>query len=156
MVARAVRAAQGLDGSMAQQAAFMRLRTIAMPDGAQAAAVRVVAELDFDARVELAKRFKVANVPLALSAWGDVVDDLALVAVLRGESQVAARNLAKGVGGILARIARSSWGKKLLLAPVMNTAKVSTEDDRARVVVVVGPRRLRKIVARLLLKWGAR
>src|SRR5262249_4342455 len=61
---------------------LLALRASAMPAKATGAVVRVAARLDFDARVAIANRLGVDSVPATASIWGDVADDLAIVADL--------------------------------------------------------------------------
>src|SRR6185436_16906421 len=60
-------------------AELLELRRHAMPEKAPGASLRVTARLPFDARVALAHETGLDAAPAQLSAWADVVDDLALI-----------------------------------------------------------------------------
>ncbi|MCB9562763.1 MAG: hypothetical protein H6708_20370 [Kofleriaceae bacterium] len=83
-------AAAGDVATAAGDDALRALRAAAMPARADGAALRVTARLGFDARISLAGLVGVEVAPAAVSVWGDVADDLAVVAVLDGEDAGAA------------------------------------------------------------------
>ncbi len=147
-----VRAAEGLQlssATMADDAQLLQMRAQAMPEKAEAATLRLVARLDFDARVAIASQLAVSEVPLAISIWADVVDDLAIVARLEGESSAQAQRLERAMGALQERLSRMSFVRFLALAPPLQAAKLIRSSSSVRVVFVLAPKRLALVVKRL-------
>lgn len=138
----------------ASEPVLARLRALAMPKEASGAALRVAARLDFDARVELASRFELDAVPATLSVWGDVADDLALVAVLGGADDAEAAELARAARRGKQRLARAALVRRLSLSPLADDIEVGVAGSSARILFVIQPRRLAKIVAFLVRRLG--
>lgn len=128
---------------------FMRLRDAAMPARATGAAARLTARLSFDARVGVARELDVDAVPAGVSVWGDVIDDLAIVALLSGDDGDDALALAEAVeswrAGMLEDPAVHRWGLVYLLRGVT----VKRSGNVARVVFLVGPRTLQLMSRKL-------
>ena len=136
--------------SLAAERPFLALRAVAMPERAQGAALRLVARLEFDARVRLASTLDLDAVPASLSLWGDVADDLAIVAVLAGNDDKEHRELAHAAAAMRKRLARDVLLRRLALTPLLAGVDIGTGDDGARVILIVGPSRLADTVARLV------
>lgn len=153
-VARLAAAAAGDVATAAGDDALRALRAAAMPARADGAALRVTARLGFDARISLAGLVGVEVAPAAVSVWGDVADDLAVVAVLDGEdagaadAADAAASLQAAVTAWLDRVAGAPAVRLLGLAPALRGVQIAAAGDRLRVVGLIGPRRLARVVAR--------
>ena len=141
-------AADGLDDDLALRA----LRARGMPERAEGAVLRVAARLDFDARVALASQLGADAAPSEVSAWGDVADDVAVVAVLEApDDDGAARGaerMAEQVRAWFGGLAGEPDLVALGLSPAIRRFQVETRGDRVKVVALVGPRRLARVVAR--------
>lgn len=134
-------------GTLAQDRELLRARAMAMPQRAGGASVRMSASLGFDARLALARKLDIDAVPSWLSVWVDVADDLALVALLGTESEGEAIDVARAVTRIRDRTAHAPFVRRLGLARLISEAVVEVQGDDVRVVVVIGPRRLARVVA---------
>jgi len=135
--------------SVADDAELIGLRDWAMPKGARDAAVRVTARLDFEARVELAALLELDAVPGALSVWGDVIDDLALVGLLSGDDENDAEDLISELQDARARLASEPLVRSLRLSYLLRDLTVERRGKMVRAVFVVGPRRLQLVSRRL-------
>src|SRR5690606_9082710 len=96
---------EGRAPALSSDRGLMALRAQAMPAGARSAAVRFTARLEFEARIALARRLDLEAVPITISAWGDVVDDLALIALLGAERPEDARALERGAAELVKKLA---------------------------------------------------
>ena len=123
----------GEGGSMLADARFVRLRDAPVPSRAPGAALRFTAALGLEARVSLAGRLGVDEVPATLSVWLDVVDDLALVALLGGGGE--------GADALMAWVADRSRRDADMRA-LFGRARASRHGNIVRVVSVVTPKRL--------------
>jgi hypothetical protein len=153
LVARVARLHAGraasVRGSMAGDPEFLRLRDAAMPERASAAAARVTARLPFDARIALANLLEVDAVPAALSVWGDVIDDLAVVALLSGDDAGDAADLAAAVVRWRDHADGHALVERWRLAPLLRRVVVERDGALARVELVVGPQALGRAARRL-------
>lgn len=152
LVARAVAVGTGQGESMLADIEMLRLRATIMPEAAKAAAVRAVARLDFDARVSVASRVGMSEVPVALALWGDVVDDLAIVASVTGESDASFERLKGALLKLRNRIAKRPLVRYLGLGPPLASARLIRSGKAVQVVFVVSPKRLALVAERLLLQ----
>jgi hypothetical protein len=118
-----------------------------MPAAAQGASLRIAADLPFDARLALAKRLEVDVVPEWISVWLDVADDLAGVALLGGGADADAHDLVTAVSRLRDRMAAADSVKRVGLDALIENVRVQIAGPDARVVLVVGPRRLARLVA---------
>lgn len=146
--------AAGQQTSLATTSRLLRLRALAMPEGAKGAALRVAAHLDFDARIALAKALDIDEVPVSVSIWGDVADDLAIVALVSGQDPKEGRKLGRALESVRARLARETTIRRLGLGRLVRGATIENGGSAARMVLVVGPRRLARLVERLLGRIG--
>ena len=112
--------------------------------------MRATARLGFDARVALARALDIDAVPTSFSVWADVADDAALVALLAAEDAPAARRLAKAANRLRQRLLSYPLSRFGIGAQLLNGAEVTAEGRVAKVVWVLGPRRLSKIVTHLM------
>jgi hypothetical protein len=126
-----------------------------MPAKAQGAAIRGAARLDFNARVALARRLNLDAVPVSISLWGDVADDLALVAVLGAENANEAKELATAAEHFRDRLAGHPALVKFAVGNLLRRAHVEVKGKTARVMLVIGPQRLARTVAKLKGALGA-
>lgn len=137
---------------------LLELRDHAMPPGAPGAALRVTARLSFDARVALARQTGLDSAPAQISAWGDVVDDLALVVdcdsadpgnqAKTGRPSDAPKRLEATLRGALAAVADQPAMKLLGLPGSLNNAKLVTRGTWVRTIVAVGPSHLHRVIER--------
>jgi len=146
----------GQEDPVAADEPFMRLRDAAMPEEAAAAALRLTARLGFDARIGLASVLSLDTVPASVSLWGDVIDDLALVALLGGDGEVGGDELAAAVTGWRAELAAAPRVRELLLAHVVRGVEVQGRGDLARVVFILGPDTLELVARRLERRLAVR
>lgn len=149
LVARLRRVEGGHEPSLADDRALMAVRAQAMPAQARGASVRVAARLDFDARVALAAQLELEQVPTAISAWGDVADDLALIAILTGADVEQAAAQSRLLARWRDRIAALAWVRASGLAPAIRGMDIATHGTATRAVFLIGPRRLARLVERL-------
>lgn len=131
---------------------LLGVRALAMPEKAKGASVRAVAVLDFDARVSLAGQLDIDPMPKTLSVWGDVADDLAIVALLSGDDADEAKRLGVAVERLRDRVARSKPLAKLVIGYVLRSLEIKIQSKAVRVILLVGPSRLERIVTRLMGK----
>lgn len=146
--AAAVIAARDGADDLAADAAFLATRAWAMPAAAEGAALRLTARLPPVARTALADALAVEAAPAALSLWGDVVDDLAVVVRLSDEALPA-------VTALRDRLAAVPEVGALGLARPIADADIRRDDDGVRVTVVIAPGRLRRAVDRWSAHRGA-
>jgi hypothetical protein len=154
LVARVDAVRAGREPSMATDRALLSVRTQAMPARAEGATLRAAARLSFDARVALASQLDLDRVPIAISVWGDVADDLAVVAMLQGEDGAEARDLARtmtrAIEGWRQGLAAHSWVQARYLQFLLGGVEITRRNSAARMVLVIGPGRLRRMMDRLL------
>lgn len=150
LVARAVAVGSGEGASMLDDMEMLRLRADVMPEAAKSSVVRAVARLDFDARVAVASRVGMSEVPISLALWGDVVDDLAIVARVTGESDESYDRLRNALLSLRARVAKRPLIRYLGLAPALASARVIRSGKSVQVVFVLSPKRFALVAKRLL------
>ncbi len=136
-------------GAREVEPALRALRATAMPAQAEGATLRVTARLGFDARIALASALGADVAPATLSVWGDVADDLAVIARVdgageRGEVAALRAMIARTVEGVAALPAVRLLG----LAPSLRAVRLSTDEDGVDVVGLIGPRRLARAARR--------
>jgi hypothetical protein len=124
-------------GTLDADEKFLRLRDAAMPERATGAVVRLTARLDRDARIAAAGQLGVDQVPATISLWGDVADDLAVVALLGEDDPKTAERQAQAVRGLAERMAPRFLGREL-----PGRVDVETAGPVARLVWHVGPKAL--------------
>jgi hypothetical protein len=134
---------------------LLRARAMAMPARAQGASVRMSASLGFEARLALARRLDLDAVPAWLSVWIDVADDLAAVALLGGDADSQPDDLARAVERLRKRVIKTPLVARLGLARLAQEAQISVRQGQARVVIVIGPRRLAQLVDRVMARLAA-
>jgi hypothetical protein len=145
----------GAEPSLASDRALLRVRALAMPERAQGASVRLAARLGFEARLSLARRLELDVVPAWLSVWADVADDMAAVALLGGEGPGEAQELARAVTRVRDRLARSEPSRRLGVGRTVAATEVDVRGSDVRVVLLVGPRRLARLVDRVMARLTA-
>jgi hypothetical protein len=142
------------DGAaLADDAELMALRARAMPAAADGAVIRVTARLSDDARISLGGVIGLDPAPRAVSLWGDVADDAAIVVDLDardGADPKAARQLRASLERLLHRFASRPEVISLGLAPPIARARIeqSRRGSWLRAILVVPPSRLRYAAAR--------
>ncbi len=150
LVARAVALGGGNGASMLEDDEFLRLRSAVMPAEAKWAAVRAVARLDFDARVAVASKVRMSEVPVSLALWGDVVDDLAIVVHVFGEESSSHERLHHALVSLRARIAKNPYIRFLGLTTPLTSSRITRTDTRVQLVFVLSPKRLAQLTERLM------
>jgi hypothetical protein len=115
---------------------FETLRDEAMPDRAPGAALRITAQLTPRARVAGAGRIGIDELPASLSVWGDVADDLAVVAVIHLDDEAGAVRNTDAVRTLVRQAARLSG------LPLDEHVKIEKSGASLRVVLVIPPRTL--------------
>lgn len=141
----AVRA--GTEPKLSTDRALLKIRALAMPEGAKAAALRISARLDFDARIAVARALELDDVPISVSVWGDVIDDLAVIALVNGVSAGEGKRLATALARVRDRLAAIPQVRAAGLGPVVRGAEVSGGGVAARLVLLIGPNRLARMAA---------
>jgi hypothetical protein len=148
-------ASTGAAPSLAGDEALRALRARGMPEKAEGATLRITARLDFDARVQLASQLGIDAAPAHLSLWGDVADDLAIVAVMdapdKGGGAVGDKvgeEMARAVRGWLDTLARTREVAALGLAAPLREVRIRPRGEGVSIVALVGPRRLARAVGR--------
>jgi hypothetical protein len=81
--------------------------------------------------------------------WADVVDDVALVAVMSGDEETTARDLAAAAVRGRERLATASWATARGLAALARKVEVKVGAREVRVVFILGPQTLERVVRRL-------
>jgi hypothetical protein len=138
---------------------LLELRGRAMPANAPGAALRVTARLSFDARIALARQTGLDAAPAQLSAWGDVVDDLALIvdcdAADPGNRTAdakraadAPRRLEASLRGAIEAVSEEPVMRLLGLPSALMNARLTSRGTWVRTIIAVGPTRLRRVVER--------
>lgn len=146
---RRAEAIAGGSSSMWDDISARRIREAAMPEKALNGALRMVARLDFDARVALASKVGVSEVPVTIAIWGDVVDDLALIIDLAPEKEESIPRLRKAVEGLRDRMAQHTYVRYVGLSPALRKTRIIRTAAGIRIVVVVAPQRLATFVKRV-------
>jgi hypothetical protein len=145
----------GATPPLSRDLALLRVRALAMPEKARGASLRVSARLGFEARLALARRLEVDSMPAWLSVWADVADDLAAVALFGGDGAGEAQDLAFAAGRVRDRVARSRRARRLGLDRLVGGTSIDVRGEEARVVMVVGPRRLARLIDRVMARLRA-
>jgi hypothetical protein len=134
---------------------WLALRRRAMPDAAPGAALRLTARLPFDARVALARQTGLDAAPAQVSAWADVVDDVAAVidcdAADPGDARRgsdAPRRLEATLRGALAAISEQPTVRALGLPSSLAGARLVARGSWVRAIIAIGPAHLRRVVER--------
>jgi hypothetical protein len=141
--------------ALAADRELQALRAWSMPAAAEAAAVRLTARLSFEARLGLARRLSLDAVPRTISLWADVVDDLALIALLGADRPRDTSDLERGSQKLVARLAQSAplFGRPL--ARELGKTRVEARGALVRFTLVIGPRRLAQLVSGALRSLDA-
>lgn len=152
---------------------LLELRAHAMPVEAPGASLRITARLSFDARIALVRQTGIDTPPAQLSAWGDVVDDLALVidcdaadpgsapagrpsgASAGGRRADPTRRLAGALRAMLATVADQPTIRALGLPPSLTGARLIARGTWVRAIIAVGPEHLRRVAERAAGMLGA-
>ncbi len=140
----------GQAASLARDRALQRIRALAMPAGAEGASLRMAADLPFDARLALAKRLEVDVVPEWISLWFDVADDMAGVALLGGGDDADPKDLVTAVTRLRDRLYSAESVQRVGLDALLEDVQVMVQGSDARVVLVVGPKRLARLIASVM------
>jgi hypothetical protein len=152
---------------------LLELRAHAMPAEAPGASLRITARLSFDARIALTRQTGIDTPPAQLSAWGDVVDDLAIVidcdatdpgsapagrpssTAVGGRRADPARKLAAALRAMLAAVADQPTIRSLGLPPSLTGARLIARGSWVRAIIAVGPDHLRRVAERAAGLLGA-
>jgi len=136
---------------------LLALRRHAMPASAPGAALRLTAQLPFDARIALARQTGLDAAPAQVSAWADVADDLALIVdcdaadpgnqPARGASD-APRRLEATLRGALAAVSEEPTVRALGLLPSLAGARLVARGSWVRAIIAIGPAHLQRVVDR--------
>jgi hypothetical protein len=156
LINRVEAARAGHGPTVAGDAVFMQLRDAAMPERGESASVRIAARLPFDARIGLAGILGLDAVPAGLSLWADVVDDLAVVALLSGEQAEEGAAMAGLVDQVRGQLAAHPLVRSWFLGHLVRAIAVEHRGNLARAVLVIPPRRLELVARRLNRQLSAR
>lgn len=154
MKARLEAVAGGGEPALSTDRALLKIRALAMPERAEAASLRISARLDFDARIAVARALELDDVPISVSVWGDVIDDLALVALVNGVAKNEGQRLARALVRVRDRVAALPQLRWMGLSPIVRGAEVEGAGVAARLVLLIGPQRLALIASRLERAMG--
>ena len=138
---------------------LLELRQRAMPANAPGSSLRVTARLSFDARIALARQTGLDAAPAQLSAWGDVVDDLALIVDCDAadpgnrspdpkRAADAPRRLEASLRGALSALADEPVLRLLGLPSSLVNAKLVARGSWVRTIIAIGPTHLHRVVER--------
>jgi hypothetical protein len=141
--------------SLADDRAMLRIRALAMPAKAEGASLRMAADLPFDARLALAKRLEIDVVPDWISVWFDVADDMAGIALLGGGDDADPKDLVTAVTRLRDRLYSAKSLERVGLDVLLEDVQVTMNGSDARVVLVVGPKRLERLVASVMDRMRA-
>jgi hypothetical protein len=141
---------QSSEDSMLADRELLRIRETVMPAEAKSASLRVSVRLDFDARVQIASKLSLSDVPVSIALWGDVVDDMALVAHLASDEAEDVPRLERAILGLRGRFAKNALLRFVGLSVPIREAKVRGQAKVVKVTLLVGPKRLQYVVGRLL------
>ena len=142
---------------------LLELRRHAMPGKAPGASLRVTARLSFDARVALARLTGLDAAPAQLSAWADVVDDVALIvdcdAADPGSADPrhpsdAPRRLEAALRGALAAVSEQPIVRALGLPSSLSGARFIARGSWVRMIIAIGPAHLQRVVQRATALLG--
>lgn len=97
----------------------------------------------------LARILAVEQVPRTISVWGDVIDDLAVVALIGGKDKDEGRRLARAARKWKIRFARDKTVRKLRLSQFVRGIDIKVVGRFAHVVLLIGPKALNKLIKRL-------
>ena len=145
----------GQGASLADDHALLRTRALAMPARAEGASLRMAADLPFDARLAIAKRLEVDVVPEWISVWFDVADDMAGIALLGGGEDADPQDLVTAVTRLRDRLYSAESMRRVGLDALLEDVVVNVSGSDARVVLVVGPKRLSRLVASVMDRMRA-
>ena len=145
---------------------LLELRRRAMPANAPGASLRITARLPFDARIALARQTGLDAAPAQLSAWGDVMDDLALIVDCDAadpgnhssdprRAADAPRRLEASLRGALAAVSEEPLMRMLGLPSSLANARLTSHGTWVRAIIAVGPTHLRRVVERATALLGA-
>lgn len=141
---------QGPDQSMLADRELLRLSDAAMPGAAKDASLRLALRLDFDARVSIASKVNISEVPTSVAVWGDVVDDLAVIAYLGSDEAADSVKLEGAIRKLRGRIAAHPFVRSLGLGPSILKSRIMADGKLVKVLILVSPKRLQSVVTRLL------
>lgn len=144
---------------------LLELRQHAMPAKAPGASLRITVRLPFDARVALARQTGLDAAPAQLSAWGDIVDDLALIVdcdaadpgnrTAGKRSSDAPKRLEATLRGALAAVSEEPMVRLLGLPSSFVGAKLVVHGSWVRTIIAIGPAHLRRVAERAAALLGA-
>ncbi len=150
--------AAGGGPSLATDARLLAVRAWAMPAAADGASLRLTAVLDATAQASLAGALGLTAAPAAVSLWGDVADDLAVVALLADEQPTVVRAARpawlRGITRMIQRVARSDEIRTVGLSRSIAEADLRREAGGVRLALIVGPGRLARAVERFRANRG--
>jgi hypothetical protein len=110
----------------------------------------MAADLPFDARLALAKSLEVDVVPDWISVWLDVADDMAGIALLGGGDDAEPDDLVTAVTRLRDRLYSAESVQRVGLDALLEDVQVMAQGNDARVVLVVGPRRLARLIGSVM------
>jgi hypothetical protein len=147
-------AAVTVETSAAQDEELLALRARAMPTAADGAVFRLTARLSTDARIALAGAIGLEPAPRAISAWGDLADDAALVVDLDARDDGdpgAARRLRAALEKLIRRAADHQGVRALGLAPSIARTRIegTKRGTWLRAIMLVPPGRVKWAAAEL-------
>jgi hypothetical protein len=143
------------DATLGDDIEFLRLRASAMPEKAEGASLRITARLGFDARVALASELGLDAAPATVSVWGDVADDLAVVALIDAgdigggaASDDLGKAMAEAIRGEIDELAKHPAVRAVGLAPSFRAFEVEPKAAVVSVIALIGPSRLERAAGR--------
>ena len=112
----------------------------AMPLKALSFSVYAFGCFTFDARVSLARLLDLNSVPVCVSAWGDVVDDLAIIVHMTGKDTLEAVGLKKDFTAWIKKISKQAWVKRWGLLTGFQKVDVVQIGSYIRAVMLLNPK----------------
>ena len=130
------------------------LRARAMPAAAEGAALRLTARLAPGARTALTRLAGLEPAPRLVSGWADVADDAALVLEIdASEPRDAApsERLIPALRALLDTVGGVEVVRALGLVPALERTTITAFEPWVRMITLVSPERLRRVVGRAQL-----
>jgi hypothetical protein len=132
--------AAGPKPSLLEDVQLLRLRDVSMPKRAEGASLRLTARLDKNARIAIAGRLGVDEVPAMISAWLDVADDAALVVELETDGPAQGKRVAGAIEH-LRRLGGLALPKWVGAADLLAALSTSLRDRSIKITWILGPHR---------------
>lgn len=137
---------RGAVTALADNRRFLRKRAGVMPARAKGASIRLTAQLNFDGRVELSRLLGAAHMPEEVALWGDIADDAAILLRVTRKGKNAGAKMEQFLETLLRRVEKFSGVRNA--KRFVSQIEIRKVAGGAQLVLVVGPKRLERLIAR--------